>query len=146
MAAMDDTADERRAERAARAESHGEARRRVTDQDTTKAQALLDDFLSEAARVGLPAERLTARPWSGGGRYRTQVTGWYLRKDRSIGLGTDGAYYVLVVAPVRLGRWRTVEVHPTPPRLQVAEGGRDGDAVALDHLLELRFTWDDATS
>jgi hypothetical protein len=67
--------------------------------------------------------------------------GWYLRRDRSVGVGLDGSYYVLVVAPERFGRWRTVRVDPTPPPLQVGQGARDGESVALDTLLEMRLQW-----
>jgi hypothetical protein len=48
---------------------------------------------------------------------------------------------VLSVPPVRLGRWRTVRVEPTPPLLQVGRGARDGESVALDALLEERLQW-----
>ena len=99
-----------------------------------------------AAAAGLPTEELTASPWSGRGRYRTGVSGWYLKRNRSIGVSTDGGYYVLIVAPERFGRWRGVSLPPTPPPLQVGKGGRDGDSVALDLLLDLRLAWeDDAT-
>ena len=94
---------------------------------------------SGPTRRGCPTEELTASPWSGRGRYRTGVTGWYLKRNRSIGVSTDGGYYVLVVAPERFGRWRRVSLPPTPPPLQVGKGGRDGDSVALDLLLDLRF-------
>ena len=88
-------------------------------------------------------EEESARPWSGTGRYRTDIVGWYLRRDRAIGVGEDGRYYVLVVAPERFGRWRTVHVEPTPPPLQTGRGGRDGDSVALDVLLAMRLDWTD---
>ena len=65
--------------------------------------------------------------------------GWYLRRDRSVGVGLDGGYYVLVVSPQRFGRWRTVAVAPTPPSLQVGRGARDGESVTLAELLELRL-------
>ena len=67
--------------------------------------------------------------------------GWYLRKDHSVGLGRDGRYYLLVVSPERFGRWRTVPVAPTPPTLQVGQGARDGESVALATLLEMRLEW-----
>jgi hypothetical protein len=54
-------------------------------------------------------------------------------------VGVDGGFYVLVVAPERFGRWRTVRVDPTPPPLQVGRGARDGESVALDALLEMRL-------
>ncbi|HEX2550548.1 MAG TPA: hypothetical protein VHK64_03060 [Nocardioidaceae bacterium] len=133
----------RRAERAERASYHVEAQRRRSEQESAEAQVLVDRFVAQATRAGLATEELTARPWSGRGRYRTGVVGWYLRRDRSVGVGLDGGYYVLVVAPERFGRWRTVPVDPSPPPLQVGQGARDGESVALDVLLEMRLHWSD---
>lgn len=131
----------RRAERAERADYHVQAQRRRSEQESAKAQVLIDRFVAQATQAGLATEELTARPWSGSGRYRTGVVGWYLRRDRSIGVGMDGSYYVLVVAPQRFGRWRTVPIDPTPPPLQVGQGARDGESVALEALLEMRLQW-----
>lgn len=138
---MSEDAASRRAERADRADYHVEAQRRRREQEAAKAQVLIDAFVARARAAGLASEELTARPWSGRGRYRTGVVGWYLRRDGSIGVGLNGSYYELVVAPERFGRWRTVPVEPTPPPLQVGQGARDGESVALDVLLELRLTW-----
>ena len=136
---MAEDALEGRAERAERADYHVEAQRKKAERESAKAQVLLDRFVAHATRAGLPTEELTARPWSGRGRYRTGVVGWYLRGDQSVGLGVDGSYYVLVVPPERFGRWRTVPIDPTPPPLQVGQGARDGESVALDVLLEMRL-------
>jgi hypothetical protein len=62
-------------------------------------------------------------------------------RDRSVGVGVDGSYYVLVVAPVPFGRWRTVVIQPTPPPRQVGKGARDGESFALDALLDMRLQW-----
>ncbi|HET7279353.1 MAG TPA: hypothetical protein VFJ22_14845 [Dermatophilaceae bacterium] len=138
---MGEDSAKRRAERAERADYHVQAQRRRSEQESAKAQVLIDRFVAQATQAGLATEELTARPWSGGGRYRTSVVGWYLRRDRSIGVGLDGSYYVLVVAPQRFGRWRTVPIDPTPPPLQVGQGARDGESVALEALLEMRLQW-----
>lgn len=138
---MGEDAAKRRAERAERADYHVEAQRRRSEQESAKAQVLVDRFVAQARQAGMATEELTARPWSGRGRYRTGVVGWYLRRDRSVGVGLDGSYYVLVVAPQRFGRWRTVPVDPTPPPLQVGQGARDGESVALEALLEMRLQW-----
>jgi hypothetical protein len=135
-----------RDERAADADYHVAAQRRRDERESAKAQVLVDRFVARATEAGLPTEELTARPWSGRGRYRTGVVGWYLRRDRSVGVGTDGSYYLLVVAPHRFGRWRTTPLEPTPPPLQVGRGGRDGESVTLETLLEMRLTWPDAGS
>lgn len=141
---MADDPGDRRDERAAQADYHVAAQQRRDREESVKAQVLLDAFVEQATQAGVPTEELTARPWSGGGRYKTGVVGWYLKRDQSVGVGADGRFYVLVVAPQRFGRWRTVAVEPTPPPLQVGKGGRDGDSVALDTLLEKRIEWTDS--
>jgi hypothetical protein len=140
---MDEDAAQRQ-ERADRADYHVAEQQRRSARESAKAQVLVDRFVERAMAAGVPTEELTARPWSGRGRYRTRVIGWYLRENRSIAVGVDGSYYVLVVAPERFGRWRTVNVAPTPPPLQVGKGARDGESVALDVLLDLRMSWADA--
>jgi hypothetical protein len=138
---MGEDAAKRRAERAERAEYHAAAQRRRREQEAAEAQALVDRFVAQATQAGLATEELRARPWSGRGRYRTGVLGWYLRRDRSVGVGLDGGYYVLVVAPERFGRWRIVPVVASPPPLQVGQGARDGESAALEVLLEMRLRW-----
>jgi len=131
---------ERRLERAERAELLQSVHARRRAQESARAQVLVDRFVAEALRTGQPVEELTARPWSGRGRYRTGLVGWYLRSDRSVGVSRDGGFYLLSVPPVRFGRWRTIRLEPTPPPLQVGEGARDGESVALDALLRERLT------
>jgi len=138
---MNDDAAQRRADRAERAASHVEAQRRRDEHESAQAQVLVDRFIERATEAGLPTEELTARPWSGSGRYRTGVTGWYVRRDHSIGVGVDGGYYLLVVPPVRFGRWRTVALDRTPPPLEVGRGARDGESITLADLLERRLHW-----
>ena len=141
---MADEAAERRAERAERAGSHVEAERRRNEQESAKAQVLVDRFVERATERGLPTEELTARPWSGTGRYRTGVVGWYVKRDHSLGISRDARYYVLVVAPVRFGRWRSVPVSPSPPPFEVGRGARDGESITMERVLDLRLGWEDA--
>jgi len=137
----DEEAAQRRAERAERAASHVEAQRRRDAQESAKAQLLVDRFVEQATEAGIPTEELLARPWSGRGRYRTGVVGWYVRRDQSIGVGVDGRYYLLAVPATVLGRWRGVDLEPTPPPLEVGKGARDGEAITLADLLERRLHW-----
>lgn len=111
--------------------------------ESRRAQVLVDAFVARMRELGVPSEELTARPWSGSGRYRIGVRGWYLRADKALAVSEDGGYYQLVVAPQRFGRWRRVALDPVPPPLQTGRGGRDGESVALDQLLRLRLGWDD---
>ena len=138
---MTEDADRHRAEQSERAEYHAAANRRRADEESAKAQVLIDRFVLRAREAGLPTEELTARPYSGSSRYRTGVVGWFLRRNGSVGVDTDGRFYVLVVAPVRFGRWRTVPIEPSPPPLVVGKGGGDGETFALDELLEKRLHW-----
>ena len=130
-----------RAEQAERAQYHVQANRRRSEEESAKAQVLIDRFVERATQAGLPTEELTARPWSGSGRYRTGVVGWFLRTNRSVGVDVDGRFYVLNVPPVRFGRWRSVQVEPVPPPLVVGKGAGDGEVFDLDVLLEKRLQW-----
>ena len=141
---MSDEAAERRRELTERAAYHADALRRREAEESAKAQVLIDRFVEQAQQLGLPTEELTARPWSGSGRYRTGVVGWYLRANRSVGVGVDGGYYILNVPPVRFGRWRTVHVAPTPPPLVVGKGAGDGEVFDLDVLLLKRLHWSES--
>ena len=76
---MADDAIERREQLAEQADYHARALERRREQESAQAQLLVDDFVRRATAAGLATEELTARPWSGGGRYRTGVLGWYLR-------------------------------------------------------------------
>jgi hypothetical protein len=138
---MGDEADERRAAAAEQADYHAQALQRRREQESAEAQTLIDRFIARATEAHLATEELMARPWSGSGRYRTGVVGWYLRQNETIGLGQDGAFYVLTVAPQRFGRWRPVAIEPTAPPLEPGLGARDGESSNLQELLELRLRW-----
>src|SRR3954463_5185316 len=138
---MGDDAQARRAAAAEQADYHAQALRRRRERESFEAQTLIDRFIAHAKEAKLPTEELMARPWSGGGRYRTGIVGWYLRQDQSIGLSADGAFYVLTVAPQRFGRWRPVAIEPTAPSLEPGQGARDGESSSLRDLLDLRLRW-----
>jgi hypothetical protein len=132
-------AEDRRRARADRAGLVQAAQARRREQESRQAQVLVDRFVEDALRTGLAAEELTARPWSGRGRYRTGILGWYLRSNGSVGVSRDGGFYLLTVPPVRFGRWRAIRLDPSPPPLQVGEGARDGESIALEALLRERL-------
>jgi hypothetical protein len=136
---MGDDAAQRRAEQTERARYHAEVLRQRGAEESAKAQVLIDRFVQQAKQAGLPTAELTARPWSGVGRYRTGLVGWYLRSNRSVAVDVDGRFYVLNVPPVRFGRWRSVRVEPTPPPLVVGKGAGDGEVFDLDDLLRMRL-------
>ncbi len=104
--------------------------------ESVAAQRLIDEFLRTVAERGHPPEPLVARLLSGQ-TVRTDKEGWYLRRNRSLAIGTDGGYYVLTVPGGALTRLRGVRLQPTPPPLQVGRGGRDGETGELKEFLAL---------
>jgi len=76
-----------------------------------------------------------ARSYSSNARYRTGLTGWYVRTDESLAVGEDGEYYVLRVPSELWGRVVGVRVSPQDPPLVVGVGARDGESRALRDLL-----------
>lgn len=127
-----------------RADYHVRKQAERRAREAARAQVLVDGFVRDATTAGLRRVELVARPWSGSGRYRTGVQGWYLKRDHSIGIGIDGGYYVLVVAPERFGRWRGVTISASDPPLQVGEGARDGESAPLAEFLRMRLEAGDA--
>src|SRR5690606_32466625 len=104
--AGDGEAARRRADKAARLDELSQAKQQHDARESARAQLLLDRFVAAATRAGLATEELKARPWSGRGRYRTGIEGWYLRRDLSVGVGVDGRFYLLGTPTVPFGRWR----------------------------------------
>jgi hypothetical protein len=103
-----------------------------------KARRLLVDFVRELQARAVPPVPLVAAGYSGG-RYRTNVTGWYLRANESLGVDAEAHYYVLRV-PGGLGaRLRGVALQPEEPPLVIGRGGRDGEAIDLKELVIRRL-------
>lgn len=123
---------------------HEDARRRIelTEQagraEAEQAQLMIDDFIQRAGQQGIAPEPLRAT-LMGGGQAKTDKQGWYLRKNQSIAIGTDGGYYVLTVPGSTLSRFTGVKLQPTPPPLQVGRGGRDGETGDLREFLDWRL-------
>ncbi|MEJ3745726.1 hypothetical protein WEI85_20840 [Actinomycetes bacterium KLBMP 9797] len=120
--------------------SHADAARQRREREAAEARRLIADFVQRAQERGLPAERLTARSYRGGGPYRTGLRGWYLKADRSLAVGTDGNLYLLTVPGGLSARITGASVAPHEPRLVVGEGGRDGESIPLQTLLERRLS------
>jgi hypothetical protein len=134
-----DPAAARRRQARENAEYHEAAAARAAQAEAQRTAPMVSAFAEEMRSAGVEPTPLRARPYSGNGSLRTDVTGWYVRRDGRAGVGTDGRWYVLVVAPSLRGRLAGVHVEPSDAPLQVGAGGRDGDSVALDVLLRLRL-------
>ena len=102
--------------------------------EAERAQVLIDEFIWQATTLGIAPVPLRATTMSGHD-VRTDKQGWYIRKNRSIAVGTDGCYYILTVPGGLLDRVRGVSLKPTPPSLQVGRGGRDDETGDLKDFL-----------
>jgi hypothetical protein len=131
----DDWRDRRRA--AAEAQAEAFARRKAGEHE--KARQVIQDFVAQATDRGIAPTLLTARSYSGSGRYRTRVRGWYIRRNGALAVGTDGEFYTLMVPGGLRARLTGAELPPTDPPLVVGAGGRDGESIALADLLQQRL-------
>jgi len=107
--------------------------------ESQRARVMIREFVEAARAANLPTEHLMARGYDGNGRYRTDVVGWYLRRDHSIGIGANGEFYVMTVQPSWWGRIVGAEVPPRDPPLILGAGGRDGESMPLQEILRKRL-------
>jgi hypothetical protein len=107
--------------------------------EAREASALLARFVRRAAERGLAPRPLSARTFDGRSTYRTRVSGWYLKSNRSVAVGEDARYYVLTVPSSLKARFTAAEIEPSVPRLVVGAGGGDGETVPLARLLDQRL-------
>jgi hypothetical protein len=106
--------------------------------ESVKAQQQIDRFLLDVQARGISPEPLRAALYTGQ-RVKTDKTGWYLRKNESVAVGTDGGYYILTVPGGLKERLRGVKLKPSPPPLIVGKGGRDGETGDLSEFLQRRL-------
>ncbi|GAB2593527.1 hypothetical protein [Microlunatus antarcticus] len=124
-----------RAEEAARRAELAAAR---DAEESRQAQQLVDAFVVEARARGIAPEPLRATLFDGHG-VKTDKAGWYLRRNKSVAIGDDGAYYVLTVPGGLRERFSGVRLRPSPPPLEVGRGGRDGETGDLAEFLAKRL-------
>jgi hypothetical protein len=103
--------------------------------ETARARTLIDSFVREMQVRGVPPKPLRARVPGRRATYRTGRTGWYLRRNGSLAVGVDGAFYILETRLSWRARVFGASVAPSRPPLVVGRGGRDGEAVDLAALL-----------
>jgi hypothetical protein len=106
--------------------------------ESVKAQALIDQFVKDARARGIAPGPIRATLFTGQS-VKTDKTGWYLRKNESLAVGEDGAYYVLTVPGGLRERISGVKLKPSAPPLIVGKGGRDGETGDLAEFLRLRL-------
>jgi hypothetical protein len=128
-----------REQRRAAAAAQADAMSRRKAAETERARRVVARFVAEARERGIAPQPLVARSFSGRGEYRTGLTGWYVRRNRTLAVGTDGEFYILTVPGGLRQRLTGVTLTPADPPLVVGAGGRDGESVPLDELLRLRL-------
>ncbi len=125
-----------RARRADAAAERAAALDRRRAQETAQARELIAAFLREAHERGLRPEPLRARSYDGRRRYRTGLEGWYLRANQTVGLDTEGRFYLLSVpSPGVAALVRGVTLEESDPPLVLGKGARDGESIDLDEAL-----------
>jgi hypothetical protein len=103
--------------------------------ESKQAQALIDRFVADARAKGMEPYPLRATLYTGQ-NVKTDKTGWYLRKDKSLAIGEDGSYYVLTVPGGLKERLTGVKLKPSPPPLVIGKGGKDGQSGDLTDYLQ----------
>jgi hypothetical protein len=120
-------------------QAHARAQQEAAAARTEQARQLIAAFVRAAGERGPAPVAITAPAHHGRGRYRTKLRGWYLDTNRSLAVDTRGEFYALGVPNSLRARLFGADVKPMPPPLVVGEGGRDGEAIALQELLQRRL-------
>lgn len=114
-------------------------------EETNQATALVKRFAAAAAAAGVTPERLTARSYDGATRYRTNLMGWYLKRDRTVAVSVDGDFYVLSAPRSLASRFTGTTVKPSDAPIELGKGARDGESMPLQFALDARLnagnTW-----
>jgi hypothetical protein len=119
--------------------ARAEALARSKAAEGRQASVLLAAFVRQALVAGIAPTRLRARAYRGNARYRTNVEGWYLRKDRSVGVATDGSFYVLATPTSAIARFVGTTLTPAVPPMELGSGARDGESMPLPEVLKRRL-------
>ena len=128
-----------RAERREAAAAHKAALEARKAGESAQARELLVGFVREMTERGVEPEELRAQVVGSGTSYRTGVVGWYLKKNRSLGVDPDANFYILGVPASLKSRLSGVRLTPSDPPLEVGRGARDGESMPMAQLLQLRL-------
>jgi len=123
--------------RAEASEQHAKAVRRRQAAESRKARALIADFVEQAHTRGVLPVRLRAWSYDGRARYLTPTQGWYLRRNQSVAVGTDGEFYLLTVPRSVRSRFTGAHLVPSDPPLILGKGARDGESIDLVDALRI---------
>lgn len=112
---------------------------RLRDSESAQASVLIEAFARDAIAAGIRPDRLRARAYTGMATMRTNITGWYLKRDHSVGVSVDGLFYLLHAPGGISERLRGVTLEPSPPPLELGRGARDGESMPLSESLAKRL-------
>ncbi|MCV2394069.1 hypothetical protein OEB99_07105 [Actinotalea sp. M2MS4P-6] len=127
--------DDWRERRADAATERAAALDRARAKETVRARELISAFLEVARERGLEPEPLRARSYDGRRRYRTGLTGWYLRANETVGVDTEGRFYLLSVPAGSMALLRGVTLEESDPPMVLGRGARDGESIDLADAL-----------
>lgn len=128
-----------REQRREAAAAHAAALEQRKAAETAQARALLVDFVQTMKDRGVDPQPLRATVTGSGASYRSNVTGWYLRRNRTLGVDPDANFYILATPANLKARLLGVHLVPSDPPLTVGLGARDGESMPLAQLLALRL-------
>jgi len=109
---------------------------RRQQRESEQASRMLQEFVTQAQAAGIAPTQLYARSYNGTSRYKTKVTGWYLKSNESVAVDTNANFYVLSVQGSLAARFRGAPIEPSAPPLVLGLGGRDGESLDLAEAIE----------
>ena len=130
-------ADDWRDQRAEAAEQHARSVRGGQAAESAQARALIAQFVAYATARGIAPVTLRATSYDGRARYRTSTLGWYLRRNQTVAVGTDGEFYLLSVPRSIRALFGRATLEPSDPPLILAKGARDGESIDLVDALRI---------
>ena len=134
--------DDSQRDRAEAIAAHSAALNRQREAEIARAQQLIDEFVASMNELGIPPARLRARVPGRRSTYRTGRTGWYIRQNRSLAIGTGGEFLILDVPARVKSLVFGATVTPVDPPLVVGRGARDGESIELAELLRRAVSQD----
>ena len=126
-----------REHRSEAASAHAAALARQQSGESARARQMIAGFVAAATERGVAPVPLRAHSYDGRSRYRTPLRGWYLRRNESVAIGTDGQFYVLSVPASLRALVQGATPVPSDPPIILGKGGRDGESIDLADALAI---------
>lgn len=131
-----DSAASWRDQKTLNAQHQAEELARRQRKESQAAHELLVEFVRTATAQGLAPVQLFARSYNGASRYKTNVMGWYLKRNEAVAVDVDANFYVLSVQGSFIQRFTGATIAPSDPPLVLGLGGRDGESLDLTEAID----------